>query len=279
MKKYPIVLTIAGSDSIGGAGIQADIKTCCAMGVYAMSIITAVTAQNTQGINSFECISAEMVKAQITSVIDDVKPDAVKIGMLPNAETIKIVASAIKNYQLRNIVIDPVMVATSGDRLSNGLNETFDTLCTELLPLADIITPNIPEAEMLWGDKISDYDMFKLSANEILNKYRCKSILLKGGHYDGLESIDYFVSDHNFTSSLSPNPLILRSKRIDTKNTHGTGCSLSSAIACGLAKNLDIVQSLYNAKDFITNAIAYGAEYSLGHGNGPINHLYKINEL
>lgn len=276
MKKYPTVLTIAGSDSIGGAGIQADIKTCCAMGVYAMSVITAVTAQNTNGVDSFQTISPDIIKAQISTVIDDVMPDAVKIGMLPNAETINIVADAIKKYKLRNIVIDPVMVATSGDKLSDGKNETFDALCTALLPLADIITPNIAEAEKLWGNKISDYSLFQLAANEILNKYCCKSILLKGGHIEDDRSTDHFISNDDKILSLNtPMPLILKAKRVDTQNTHGTGCSLSSAIACGLAKNYDIIKSLHYAKEFISKAIEAGADFSFGHGHGPINHIYK----
>lgn len=280
MKKYPTVLTIAGSDSIGGAGIQADIKTCCAMGVYTMSVITAVTAQNTNGVDSFQTISPDIIKAQIATVIDDVMPDAVKIGMLPNAETINIVADAIKKYKLRNIVLDPVMVATSGDKLSDGKNETFHTLCTTLLPLADIITPNIAEAEKLWGKEITDYSMFELSAKEIINKYGCKSILLKGGHIDDSESTDCFISNDDKILSLNAHmPLILKSKRVDTQNTHGTGCSLSSAIACGLAKKYDIIKSLHDAKEFISKAIESGADFSFGHGHGPINHLYKTINL
>lgn len=264
------MLTIAGSDSIGGAGIQADIKTASALGVYSMSIITAITAQNTLGVSSFEIVSPKLVEAQLHSVLSDVLPDAVKIGMLPNAETIRIVSRFIRDFKLSNVVVDPVMVATSSDKLYDGSDDTFNTLCSELLPLADIITPNIPEAEQLCGEKIYISDQFESAAKSMIDKYKCKSVLLKGGHLCGVESYDLY-----FSTELSMS-IELKSIRTETANTHGTGCSLSSAIASELARNKSLVDAVINAKQFISEAIREGAYYSFGHGHGPINHLYKI---
>ena len=259
MKK---VLTIAGSDSSGGAGIQADIKTITAHKLYAMSAITALTAQNTTGVYGVLDADADFVKNQIDCIFTDIRPDSVKIGMVSNSDIINAIANKLIEYKAENIVVDPVMVATSGSKLIS--DEAKDTLINRLLPLGTIITPNIPEAEVLSGMSIkSDEDMIK-AAKEI-SKNIDSAILIKGGHYD-----------KNANDLLYDNGEIFwfKGDRVDTNNTHGTGCTLSSAIACNLAMGYSKEESIKNAKDYITGALKAGLD--LGKGSGPLNHMYNL---
>lgn len=272
MRQYPTMLTIAGSDSIGGAGIQADIKTCCALGVYAMSVITAITAQNTTGVKSYTAISEDMLREQLEAVMTDVNVDAVKIGMLPDAGSITVVADILQKYKVRNIVVDPVMVATSGDSLFDGQDSTIKKLVSRLFSIADVVTPNIPEAETLSGIKITDRDSRIAAARAISLMVPNGYVYLKGGHMedDKLEDIMVSQTDANILS--------LVSDKIDTINTHGTGCSLSSAIASFLSKGNSVNDAVTMAKRFINEAIKRGADYKLGAGHGSINHLFKIQD-
>lgn len=255
-------LTIAGSDSCGGAGIQADIKTMTCNGVYAMSAVTALTAQNTTGVSGIMEVTPEFLKEQIKMVVTDIFPDAVKTGMVASSQLIQVIVEAIKTYQLKNIVVDPVMVATSGAKLIS--DEAINTLCNELLPVATLITPNIPEAEVLFEQKIQSEADMETAAKAINAKYGC-AVLLKGGHslndandylYDGKEGTWFY------------------GKKIDNPNTHGTGCTLSSAIASNLAKGKSLKDSVKAAKDYISGALA--AMLDLGKGSGPMNHAYVI---
>ena len=259
MKK---VLTIAGSDSSGGAGIQADIKTITAHKLYAMSAITALTAQNTTGVYGVLDADADFVKNQIDCIFTDIRPDSVKIGMVSNSDIINAIADKLIEYKAENIVVDPVMVATSGSKLIS--DEAKDTLINRLLPLGTIITPNIPEAEVLSGMSIKiDEDMIK-AAKEI-SKNIDSAILIKGGHYD-----------KNANDLLYDNGEIFwfKGDRVDTNNTHGTGCTLSSAIACNFAMGYSKEESIKNAKDYITGALKAGLD--LGKGSGPLNHMYNL---
>lgn len=259
MKK---VLTIAGSDSSGGAGIQADIKTITAHKLYAMSAITALTAQNTTGVYGVLDADADFVKNQIDCIFTDIRPDSVKIGMVSNSDIINAIADKLIEYKAENIVVDPVMVATSGSKLIS--DEAKDTLINRLLPLGTIITPNIPEAEVLSGRKIkSDEDM--INAAKEISKNINSAILIKGGHYD-----------KNANDLLYDNGEIFwfKGDRVDTNNTHGTGCTLSSAIACNLAMGYSKEESIKNAKDYITGALKAGLD--LGRGSGPLNHMYNL---
>lgn len=259
MKK---VLTIAGSDSSGGAGIQADIKTITAHKMYAMSAITALTAQNTTGVYGVMDATSEFVKNQIDCIFTDIRPDAVKIGMVSNIEIIEAIAEKLKEYKAENVVVDPVMVATSGSRLIS--DDAMETLINKLLPLGSIITPNIPEAEVLSGTKIKrEEDMIK--AAEIISKDIDGAILIKGGHYD--DNANDLLFDKG-------NIHWFRGERIDTNNTHGTGCTLSSAIACNLAAGYSKEESIKNAKGYITGALKDGLD--LGKGSGPLNHMYNL---
>ena len=271
LKKYPIVLTIAGSDSIGGAGIQADIKTCCAFGVYAMSAITAVTAQSSAKVHDFISIDKDLLCKQLRVIIEDERPDAVKIGMLPNIESISSVIEIINKYNLSNIVIDPVMVATSGDRLTYDSESHKGDVMKQLISMADILTPNIIEAEYLCSRTILNVADMETVAKMILNNFKCKSVLLKGGHLKCDESIDLYMeqngSKHYF-----------RNNRINSANTHGTGCSLSSAIAAGLSKGETMYSAVENGIEFIHDAIERGKNYKFGIGHGSINHLFKIQD-
>lgn len=271
MEKYPIVLTIAGSDSIGGAGIQADIKTCCALGVYAMSAITAVTAQSTAKVFSFSSVGKQLLEGQLRAVIEDERPDAVKIGMLPDSESTLTVVKIIDEYNLCKVVLDPVMVATSGDSLTSDLSNHIDNAMCQLISRADIITPNIPEAEYLTGCKIHSKADINNCMETIFQKFACKSVLLKGGHLEDSELLDFFAD-------INGNSLSLTKERINTVNTHGTGCSLSSAIACFLAKNYVLTDAIEEACRFINQAIFRGKDYKFGKGHGPINHLFKIQD-
>lgn len=256
-------LTIAGSDSSGGAGIQADIKTMTMNGVYAMSAITALTAQNTTGVTGILESSPEFLRAQLDSVFTDIFPDAVKIGMVSSSELIKTIAEALKFYKAKNIVVDPVMVSTSGARLIN--ENAVATLTEELLPLALVVTPNIPEAEILSGVKINNQGDMPNAAKIINEKYGC-SVLLKGGHDVNDANDLLFMGENNFKWFYG--------KRIDTRNTHGTGCTLSSAIAANLAKNFSLETSVERAKEYISGAL--GAMLDLGKGCGPMAHSFNL---
>ena len=255
-------LTIAGSDSSGGAGIQADIKTMTANGVFAMSAITALTAQNTTGVAGIMEASPEFLKQQIDCIFTDIRPDAVKIGMVSSAELIIAIAEKLAEYQAENIVVDPVMVATSGAKLIS--DDAIDTLKERLLPMADILTPNIPESEVLSGMKVRiEEDMIK-AAEKISENYHC-AVLLKGGHQ---------LNDANDLLYRNGSYRWFYGKRIDNPNTHGTGCTLSSAIASNLAKGFDMDTSVERAKAYISGAL--GAMLDLGKGSGPMNHAFDI---
>ena len=253
-------MTIAGSDSSGGAGIQADIKTMTANGVYAMSAITALTAQNTTGVTSILEVSPKFLEEQIVANVTDIFPDSVKTGMVASSSLIKVIADSIKKYNLKNIVVDPVMVATSGAKLIT--DDAIDTLKKILLPLATIITPNIPEAEVLSDMKISTTSDMEQAAKIIFDTFGC-AVLLKGGHN---------INDANDYLYTKDEQIWFHSKRINNPNTHGTGCTLSSAIASNLAKGLSIKQAVENAKQYISGAL--NSMLNLGKGSGPLNHAY-----
>ena len=256
-------LSIAGSDSCGGAGIQADIKTMTLNGVYAMSAITALTAQNTTGVRSIQDSSPEFLKDQIDAVFEDIFPDAVKIGMVSSAQLIRVIADRLTYYKAKNIVVDPVMVATSGASLIR--TEAISALEKELLPIAFLVTPNIPEAEMLTGNKIVTRDDIQKSAKQIADTYGC-NVLLKGGHSVN-DATDLLYSDGQAQW--------FEGKKIDNPNTHGTGCTLSSAIASNLAKGYGLAESVKRAKEYISGALS--AMLDLGHGSGPMNHAFDLN--
>ncbi len=255
-------LTIAGSDSSGGAGIQADIKTMTAHRVYAMSAVTALTAQNTTGVTQIFNVSAEFLEKQIDAVFTDIYPDAVKIGMVSEEELIKVIAKRLIYYKAGNIVIDPVMVSTSGARLIS--ENAVAVLRNTLLPLADLITPNIPEAEVLTGKKIEKAEDMEAAAVEIYREFGC-SVLLKGGHQ---------IHDANDLLYQKSGIRWFRGKRIENPNTHGTGCTLSSAIASNLAKGKDMKHAVAEAKNYIS--LALGDMLNLGKGSGPMNHAFAV---
>jgi len=263
-KHYPRLLSIAGSDSGGGAGIQADLKTFSALGCYGMTAITAITAQNTQGVRAIHAVPPEILAAQIDAVIEDIGADAVKIGMLHAPEIVRVVAQAIRKHQLRHVVLDPVMVATSGDRLI--AEETVAVLVKELFPLATVITPNLDEAELLLGHKIAGIAALEPAARELL-ALGAQAVLLKGGHLQGDEVVDLLLQPGH-------EPLRLASPRIASKNVHGTGCTLSSAIAAHLALGHHLEEAVRLARAYILGAIAAGADVRTGHGHGPLNHGY-----
>lgn len=265
MKHYTTVLTIAGSDSGGGAGIQADIKTISALGCYATTVITAITVQNTVGVEAVHPVPVDFVKGQIEAVLSDIGADAVKIGMLQSAEIVQAVAEMLRKYKVGNVVLDPVMVSTSGHRLIE--EEAIDTLRRELIPLARVITPNIPEAEiLLGGEEIRSQASLPEMAQRLSASYGV-SVLLKAGHLSEDELTDILYDKE--TDKL----LQLTSKRIRTRNTHGTGCTMSSALAASLAKGETLQQAASSAKTFISNAIIAGADYEIGHGHGPVQFL------
>lgn len=275
MKTYPRVLTIAGSDSGGGAGIQADIKAISATGSYAASAITAVTVQNTLGVRAVHNVPVEIVRGQIAAVLDDIGADVVKIGMLSNAALVETVTDTLKKYAMENIVLDPVMVATSGDRLID--RDAVPLLAGKLAPMARVITPNIPEARILSGMEISvEDDLPKVGKwlSEALEAIsgRKVSVLMKAGHLEQETLVDYFYNAEK------GHTLQLRSPRISTPNTHGTGCTLSSALASYIAQGLDLDDAVQKAREYIAGAISSGAAYSIGHGHGPVNHFF-CNEI
>lgn len=256
------VLTIAGSDSSGGAGIQADIKTITAHRMYAMSAITALTAQNTTGVYGILNASPEFVAQQIDCIFGDIRPDAVKIGMVSEAAIIRAIAERLRHHAAENIVVDPVMIATSGSRLLAA--DALAALQEELLPLAAVITPNIPEAEALTGRTIRSLEDM-IPAAQALADQLPGGILIKGGHL--AESADDLLL-------WDGEPYWFPGEKIATRNTHGTGCTLSSAIACGLAAGRELPEAIQQAKDYLTGALADGL--ALGHGSGPLNHMYKM---
>ena len=255
-------LTIAGSDSSGGAGIQADIKTMTANGVYATSAITALTAQNTTGVYGILESTPEFLANQLDCVFTDIFPDAVKTGMVSSTALIAVIADKLRQYKARNIVVDPVMVATSGARLIS--EEAVDALKEKLLPLATLLTPNIPEAEVLSGMTISDPAGMERAARAISEQYGC-AVLCKGGHQ---------ISDADDLLWRNGAGVWFRGRRIQNSNTHGTGCTLSSAIAANLAKGYDLDRSVQRAKDYISGALA--AMLDLGHGSGPMDHMFDL---
>ena len=260
MKK---ALSIAGSDCSGGAGIQADIKTMSAHGIYAMSAITALTAQNTTGVTDILEATPDFLSAQLDAVFSDIFPDAVKFGMVSSAALIDVIAQKLRQYQARHIVVDPVMVSTSGSKLLQ--DEALEALKTKLLPLAEVVTPNIPEAEILADRKIESPADMEAAAKTISEQYHC-AVLCKGGH-DLNDANDLLWKDgagHWF-----------KGNRIDNPNTHGTGCTLSSAIASNLAKGMELEEAVRRAKEYISGALA--AMLDLGKGRGPMNHLFDLN--
>jgi hydroxymethylpyrimidine/phosphomethylpyrimidine kinase len=265
MKKYPRVLTIAGSDSGGGAGIQADIKTISALGCYATSVITAVTVQNTLGVTAVHPVPADIIEKQIDAVLSDIGTDAVKIGMLHSAEAIKAVKKGLIKYKIRKIVLDTVMVAASGDKLME--DSAVDVLIKELFPIAAVITPNLNEAESILGERITSVDDMARAAEKLL-ELASNAILLKGGHLEGDKVCDIYMDKSGY------NPVLYENKKIKSNNIHGTGCTLSSAIAAFLARRHDVTGAVKNAQRFTYNAICNGKDYKTGRGRGPLNHFF-----
>ena len=266
MKKYHSVLTIAGSDCSGGAGIQADIKAISALGGYAASAITAITVQNTCGVTGIHPVPASYVKAQIEAVMTDIKPSAIKIGMINDVEIVKAIAESIKKYKPKFVVFDPVMVSTSGCKLIE--DKAIEAIKEELLPLSTIITPNLSEAMVLTGDSISDAVSMTAAGNKIL-KSGCGAVLIKGGHLEGNDMCDVLCIKEGNT------PYIYTASKISSKNTHGTGCTLSSSIATYLALGETLQEAVRKAKDYVHKGILNGKDVCIGSGHGPLNHFYS----
>ena len=263
--KMKTALTIAGSDCSGGAGIQADLKTMTMNGVYAMSAITALTAQNTTGVRAIQEATPEFLKQQLDAVFEDIYPDAVKIGMVSSSELIRVIADRLAYYGAGNIVVDPVMVASSGSALMKS--EAVRALTEELLPVASLVTPNIPEAQVLSGMIIESKEDMSTAAKQIGDSCHC-AVLLKGGHS---------INDANDLLYANGELIWFEGKRIDNPNTHGTGCTLSSAIASNLAKDFSLAESVKRAKEYISGALA--AMLDLGKGSGPMMHNFDLNSL
>ena len=259
-----IALTIAGSDSGGGAGIQADLKTFSALGVFGASVVTAVTAQNTQGVRGVEDVSPAMVAAQLDAVCEDMDVGGVKIGMVSRVETIETIAQGLRRHGLRP-VLDPVMVATSGDRLLRP--DAVDALRERLAPLAALVTPNLPEAALLTGTPVAADEAGMLAQARAIVAAGAGAALVKGGHGAGADSVDIFFDGTEM--------LRLSAPRITTRNTHGTGCTLSAAVAAGLAKGLPLREAVRAAKDYLHAALAAGADLSIGKGSGPVHHFHR----
>jgi hydroxymethylpyrimidine/phosphomethylpyrimidine kinase len=262
----PIALTIGGSDSSGGAGIQADLKTFAALGVYGASVITAVTAQNTTGVSGIHLVPADFVTAQMDAVLGDLDVNAVKIGMVAQLATIDAIAAGLTRWSPKHVVLDPVMVATSGDRLLAA--DAVDALRTRLIPRASLVTPNLLEAAALLDEPVASSESVIESQGKRLVALGCRAVLIKGGHGQGSESIDYLIDGGGITTLAAP--------RIATKNTHGTGCSLSSAIAAGLARGEDMETAVRHAKAWVSAAIAAADRLGVGHGHGPIHHFHEF---
>jgi hydroxymethylpyrimidine/phosphomethylpyrimidine kinase len=263
----PIALTIAGSDSSGGAGIQADLKTFAAFGVYGASVITALTAQNTKGVTGIHQVPADFVTAQIDAVFADLDVKAVKIGMVSQRAVIEAIVTGLQRWSPKHIVLDPVMVATSGDRLLAP--DAVQALRTSLIPRALLLTPNLPEAAALLDEPVASSETDIESQGKGLLAMGCGAVLIKGGHGQGAESIDYLFRRTGIVAFAAP--------RIATKNTHGTGCSLSSAIAAGLAQGDDLESAIGNAKTWISAAIAAADRLKVGQGHGPIHHFHAFD--
>lgn len=261
MDRVRTALTIAGSDSGGGAGIQADLKTFSALGVFGMSALTAITAQNTLGVTAVHELPPDMVAAQIDAVVTDIGADAVKTGMISNSEIIRVVAAKVREHHLTTLVVDPVMVATSGDRLLR--EDAVEALRTDLLPLATVVTPNLPEAEVLTGRPVSSLEEMRVAAQEIVGM-GARSVLVKGGHLKS-DAIDLFFDGYRLVE--------LPARRIATTSTHGTGCTLASAIAALLARGESLEEAISNAKVYVTAAIERA--FPLGHGHGPVHHFHR----
>jgi hydroxymethylpyrimidine/phosphomethylpyrimidine kinase len=259
-----IALTIAGSDSSGGAGIQADLKTFAALGVYGASAIAALTAQNTQGVTGIHDVPPDFIVAQIDAVFADLEVGAVKIGMLSQAAAITAIAQALDCHKAKNIVLDPVMIAASGARLL--VNDAVATLRKELIPRALLITPNLPEAAALTGSAIAKTEADMAAQAQQLLAAGARNVLMKGGHGEGPESVDLLIGPDLDVRLAAP--------RHPSRNTHGTGCTLSSAIAAGLAKGLDLTAAVRAAKDYVTAAIAAADRLDIGHGHGPLHHFH-----
>ena len=266
---HPCALTIAGSDSGGGAGIQADLKTFMMQGCYGLSVITALTAQNTLGVTGIHAVPVDFVAAQMDAVLGDIGADAVKIGMLFSPELIRAVAQGLIRHGVKTVVLDPVMVAQSGDKLLQ--DEAIEALKSELIPLATLITPNLPEASVLLGRDIATQEA-ALKALAELAAMGCENVLVKGGHLESGDSDDslYLGPEHRV--------ITLPGVRIPTRNNHGTGCTLSSAIASNLARGEDVETAVRHAKEYISGAIRAGAAYVIGRGHGPVHHFHRIFE-
>ena len=265
MNCYPTVLTIAGSDSSGGAGIQADMKTISSLGVYACSAITAITAQNTLGVRSIQGIDPAILKDQIEAVFEDLTIDAVKTGMLYSRELIEIVSECLKRFRPRFFVLDPVMISTSGSKMIT--DDAIEAMQQLLFPLATVITPNIAEAEVFTGVKISSPENMQAAAKIMLQK-GCNAVLIKGGHLTGNESVDMLFEK-------GKNGFEVRSSFIETKNTHGTGCTLSAAIASYLALGEDLHRAFVLSKEYIIHALCAAKNVEIGKGHGPVNHFFN----
>jgi hydroxymethylpyrimidine/phosphomethylpyrimidine kinase len=267
-RSVPIALTIAGSDPSGGAGIQADLKTFTALGVYGASVITALTAQNTLGVTGVHKVPADFIRAQFDAVTSDLAVSAVKTGMLGDAETVTTVADLLGGRKLPHLVVDPVMVATSGARLLDA--GAVDAVRTKLIPLADLITPNLPEAAALLDCAVATTSQETQAQAQALLKFGCRAVLLKGGHGEGPDAVDHLVT--------AQTTVLLRRPRIATRNTHGTGCTLAAAIVAGLAKGFALETAAAQAKTFVSDALRSGADMLIGHGNGPADHLFSVRK-
>ncbi|UCS95672.1 bifunctional hydroxymethylpyrimidine kinase/phosphomethylpyrimidine kinase [Echinicola marina] len=268
-RSYPSVMTIAGSDSGGGAGIQADLKTFSALGCYGTSIITATTAQNTKGVKSIHDIPEEHILDQLQAVLTDICPKAIKIGMLSRPEVVCVVAKELRKYPEIPVVFDPVMVATSGDRLIQ--QETVEVIKSELFPLSYIVTPNLDEVAVLVGKDVRCPEAMEKAGKEILLKGP-EYVLVKGGHLPGKHIVDLLIGNNDVYAKFEGN-------KIDTPNTHGTGCTLSSAIAAYLARGFDILESVSRARKFVVSAIEAGREVAIGEGHGPLNHFFEPKKM
>jgi hydroxymethylpyrimidine/phosphomethylpyrimidine kinase len=262
----PVALTIAGSDSSGGAGVQADLKTFAALGVYGASVITALTAQNTTGVSGIHPVPADFVTAQIDAVFSDLNVKAVKIGMVAQRPVIDAIVAGLARWSPKHVVLDPVMVATSGDHLL--ARDAVEALRTKLIPQASLVTPNLPEAAALLQEEVAASEAAIERQGQRLLAMGCRAVLIKGGHGQGTESIDYLFDGKGTIALAAP--------RVATQNTHGTGCSLSSAIAAGLAKGDDLETAIRRAKAWISAAISAADRLAVGHGHGPVHHFHAF---
>lgn len=267
--KYPVVLTIAGTDPSGGAGIQADLKTFSALGCYGMSVITALVAQNTQGVRAIHSVPPSFVNEQLIAVMEDIRPGAIKIGMVHTPELVEVIAATLKQYPDIPVVFDPVMIATSGHRLIE--EPTVEAIIKQLFPLVAIITPNMDEASFLINEKIETVDDMKAAGEKIM-KLGCNSILLKGGHLKSEKLTSLLFDESGLTATYE-------SDRIETKNVHGSGCTLSSAIAAYIARGGKPAAAVSLAQEYINGAIFHGRDVIIGHGNGPLNHSYNPQKM